>query len=152
MSSFAARPVRRSSNYRSVNKRRYQPPASSGDPGEELDSGKRLGVTSEDVGGGEAKVVPGAKLVEKLGPGGGGIDADHRRLLDLVVVAPDRLAVRAQDVELVPGLVAAAVDVAGVGVLGHEAQRLALSAAADEEERMWSSSAAPAELSVRPSR
>jgi von Willebrand factor type A domain len=58
-----------------------------------------------------------------------------RRLVDRVVVAADRRAVLAQDVQL-PGLVPPREQVARVGVLRHHAQRLLLPAAADHDRRV----------------
>src|SRR6516165_2926991 len=57
------------------------------------------------------------------------------RLDDLVVVPPLGLAVRAQHVELT-GEVGAGEQVAGLGVAGHEPQRLPLARAADHDRRM----------------
>jgi hypothetical protein len=51
--------------------------ATSGRPGKQLDSGQRLRVARGDVSGGEAEVVPGAELVERLALGDGGFDVDH---------------------------------------------------------------------------
>src|SRR5450755_3406515 len=83
--------------------------------------GQRVEHEYDRRGAGELRALPAADLDgdpgEQLALRGGGFDVDHRRLLDLVVVAPHRLAVRAQDIELVRSLVAADEDVAGVGVL-----------------------------------
>src|SRR5579875_2938204 len=57
------------------------------------------------------------------------------RLVDRVVVAADRLAVLAQDLQLA-GLVTAGEQVARVGVLRHQPQRLPLPAAADHDGRV----------------
>src|SRR5262245_47132412 len=61
------------------------------------------------------------------------VDRLEVRPLDLVVVSPDGLAMLAQDLVLVVDLLGAAEDVGGVGVLGHEAERLSLAAAADQD-------------------
>src|SRR5690606_7260023 len=89
---------------------------------------------------GEDRVVDAA-----LGEAPGGVhDLGHRRraveaaergLLDLGVVAPLAVAVRAQHVPLA-GQLGSVEEVAGVGVLRHEPQRLPLPAAADQDRRM----------------
>ena len=60
----------------------------------------------------------------------------ERRALDLRRVAADRLAVLAQDLVLVVDPDRVAEHVARVGVLGHEAERLPLAAAADHDRRV----------------
>ena len=57
----------------------------------------------------------------------------ERRVLDLVRVAPDRGAMLGQDRVLAGDALGRAEDIAGIGVLGHEAQGLLLSAAADHD-------------------
>ena len=59
----------------------------------------------------------------------------ERRALDLVGVAADRLAVLAQDLVLVVDPLRVAEDVARVGVLRDEPERLPLAAAADHDRR-----------------
>ena len=54
-------------------------------------------------------------------------------MLDLVRVAPDRGAMLGQDRVLAGDAFGRAEDVAGIGVLGHEAQGLLLAAAADHD-------------------
>ena len=68
-------------------------------------------------------------------PGAGAAEADalHVRPLDLGEVAPDRRAVLGQDRVLRQELVRPAEQVRGVGVLGDEAERLLLAAAADHD-------------------
>src|ERR1035441_507174 len=63
------------------------------------------------------------------------VEAEVARLGDLVVVAALGVAVRAQYVQLA-GQVGAGEQVAGVGVPGHETERLLLPAAADHDRRM----------------
>ena len=80
------------------------------------------------------------------------VERAHHRLLDRVVVATELLAVLAQYVELVgklPGVVGE--EVAGVGVLGDEPQRLLLAAAADQDRRVRLAESAWGEFSVRSS-
>ena len=64
-----------------------------------------------------------------------GKSAKHRGDLDLVGVAADGVAVAAQHVDLVGDLVGSAEDVARVGVLRDEAERLPLAAPADHDPR-----------------
>ena len=61
--------------------------------------------------------------------------AVHRGDLDLVRITADRVAVAAQHIELVRDLGRVAEDVARVGVLRDEPQRLPLAAAADQDPR-----------------
>ena len=67
-----------------------------------------------------------------------GADGDRREvgLLDVLVVAPDVLAVLLEHAVLVAQHLGVAEDVAGVRVARHEAQRALLAAAADEDRRM----------------
>src|SRR5665811_1783776 len=65
------------------------------------------------------------------------IYAREVRPFDLLERPPDLLAALLQYAELVLQLLGAAEDVAGVGVLRHQPQRLALAAAADEDAGMW---------------
>ena len=79
----------------------------------------------------ERLAEPLVEVVFEVGPGADG-------LLDLVVVPAGRGAVPAQDVELVPDVVAELAawrveQVAGVRVPRDEPQRLALAAAGDED-------------------
>ena len=60
-----------------------------------------------------------------------GADADGP--LDLRLVAPDLLAVPAQDLVLALDVLEAAADVAGIGVARNGPQRLLLTPAADED-------------------
>ena len=61
--------------------------------------------------------------------------AIHRGDLDLVRVAPQRVAVATQHVDLVRHLVGSAEEVAAVGVLRDQTQRLAFTPAPDEDAR-----------------
>ena len=75
-------------------------------------------------------------LCRRLGPGpvvGRDREVLEGRALDLVGVAADRRAVLGQDRVLAGDALGRAEDVAGVGVLGHEAQGLLLAAAADHD-------------------
>src|SRR5689334_16024770 len=75
-----------------------------------------------------------AEAVDDAGRGlGCDVDALERRAFDLVGVAADRGAVRPKHLVLVVDRRRAAEDVAGIAVLGHEAERLPLAAAADHD-------------------
>src|SRR6516162_3406978 len=64
------------------------------------------------------------------------VEAGLRGLLDLVVVPADSGAVLAEHLQLVRRLIGVVEgDIARVGVLGDQAQRLLLTAAADEDRR-----------------
>src|ERR1700716_695178 len=63
------------------------------------------------------------------------VEAEHRRLLDIVVIALLALAVALQNVELVLHL-RRRKQVAGVRVFGDEAERLLLAGAADHDRRV----------------
>src|SRR6185369_5745898 len=65
------------------------------------------------------------------------VDRLKRRSLDLVGVPADRSAVLPEHLVLVMDRGRATEDVAGVGVLGHEAERLPLAAAADHDRGTW---------------
>jgi hypothetical protein len=87
-------------------------------------------VVGVDVGGDEAGLGQSARGGGDVVGRAGRVDGEHRRLLDFVVVAADRIAVRSEHVEFAarfgPG-----EDVARVGVLGDQPQSLFLSGAAD---------------------
>src|SRR5205823_2653671 len=61
-----------------------------------------------------------------------GVKAEHGRLLDLVIVAPDRLAVFAQDIQLARQL-RSRKEVAGIGILGDQAQCFLFAHAPDQD-------------------
>ena len=66
---------------------------------------------------------------------GADVEGVAHRLLDLVVVAALTLAVLAEHVQLVVQL-GAGKEVAGLGIAGHQTERLALAGAADEYRRV----------------
>src|SRR5919198_1598840 len=64
------------------------------------------------------------------------VDRVHGGLLDRAEVSPLPLAVFAQHPELAPDLAGAGEQVARIGVLRHQAERLPLAAAADQDPRV----------------